>query len=537
MIDILRNNPLLLLFLVAAVGYPIGRLRVGGTSLGVAAVLFVGLAFGALSPDLKLPEVVYQLGLIMFVYTIGLSSGPGFFAALKRKGLRDNMLIVTMIVAAFALTVGIARLLDFSGPTAAGIFAGSLTNTPALAGALEQITVSAAPALREQLLAEPVVSYSVTYPIGVIGMILAIAMARWLWRAGAASPADTQPAPLINRTIQVTTALAETVEALARGHQWNILVGRVRRDHQLMLASAQMRLLPGDLVSVVGSPCDLERVTAYLGEASPEHLDFDRSQYDYRRIFVSSPTVAGRRLRDLALPSRFGAMVTRVRRGDVELLPHGDTILAPGDRVRVVAPRAQMDAVTAFFGDSYRALSEIDVLTFSLGMALGVVIGLIPLPLPGGMTMRLGFAGGPLLVALVLGALERTGPLVWSMPYSANLTLRQLGLILFLSAIGTRAGYAFLSTLMQGHGLQILLGGALVTCSVALATLWVGHKLLRIPMDLLSGMLSGLQTQPAVLGFALEQSGNDAPNVGYATVYPLAMIAKILLAQLLLAVL
>jgi putative transport protein len=196
-----------------------------------------------------------------------------------------------------------------------------------------------------------------------------------------------------------------------------------------------------------------------------------------------------------------------------------------------------MEAVSQFFGDSYRALSEIDILTFSTGLAIGLVLGIIPIPLPGGVTLKLGFAGGPLIVALILGALGRTGPMVWSMPYSANLTLRQVGLLFFLAGVGTRAGYAFVTTFTQSGGLAIFAAGAILTCVTALTMLWVGHKLLKIPMGLLIGMLAGLQTQPAVLGFALEQTGNDLPNIGYATVYPVAMITKILFAQLLLTLL
>jgi putative transport protein len=196
-----------------------------------------------------------------------------------------------------------------------------------------------------------------------------------------------------------------------------------------------------------------------------------------------------------------------------------------------------MKTVSTFFGDSYRALSEIDFMTFSLGLALGLLLGLIPIPLPGGVTLKLGLAGGPLLVAMVLGHLGRTGPMVWNLPYSANLTLRQIGLIFFLASVGTRSGYAFVNTLTQGNGPAIFLVGAIITFTVATATLWIGHKLLRIPMSLLIGMLSGLQTQPAVLGFALEQTDSELPNIGYAAVYPTAIIAKILLAQLLLVIL
>jgi len=194
-----------------------------------------------------------------------------------------------------------------------------------------------------------------------------------------------------------------------------------------------------------------------------------------------------------------------------------------------------MEAVSAFFGDSYRALSEVNILTLSLGLALGLLIGLIPIPLPGGMHLSLGYAGGPLVVALILGAYERTGPLVWSLPYSANLTLRQLGLILFLAGIGTRAGSAVLTTFTEGNGLQLMLIGAVVTGIITLVVLWVGYKLLRIPLSILIGTLAGLQTHPALLSFASEQTGNDIPAIGYTAIYPIAIIAKIIIVQLLLA--
>jgi putative transport protein len=252
-------------------------------------------------------------------------------------------------------------------------------------------------------------------------------------------------------------------------------------------------------------------------------------------MFVSNLSVVGHKLGELDLAGRFGAVATRIRRGDVETLAHDNSVLELGDRVRVVAHRKDMDAIARFLGDSYRALSEIDVLTFSLGIALGLVLGMIPIPLPGGLVFSLGIAGGPLVAALVLGAIGRTGPLVWSMPYSANLTLRQVGLILFLAGVGTRAGHSFISTFTQGDGLRLFITGAAITTITALITLWIGYKLLKIPMSLLIGVLAGLQTQPAVLGFGLEQTNNELPNLAYASMFALAVIVKIILAQLLVA--
>lgn len=544
MIQLLIDNPLLLLFVVAAIGYPLGRIKVGGSSLGAAAVLFVGLFMGSLHPDLKLPEIIYLLGLVLFVYTVGLSSGPGFFASFQRKGLRDNLLVLAMLSLAFALATMAHNLLGLKPTLTAGMFAGSLTNTPALAGVLEYLKGYAPKAALDQMLAEPVVGYSVTYPMGVVGMLLAINLMQRVWKIDYAGEAQSLrdaytgavTRRLQNRTLYVTRPDAEQVSVadLINTHKWDVVFGRVQRAGHVTLTNSRTHLRPGDLVSVIGGLEDLDQVTAYLGEHSNQQLELDRSEFDHRRIFVSNPKIAGHRLRDFNLPQQFGAVVTRVRRGDIEFLPHGDTVLELGDRVRVLTRRDHMDAVSAFFGDSYRALSEIDILTFSLGLALGLLLGAIPIPLPGGVTLKLGFAGGPLIVALILGSRGRTGPMVWSLPYSANLTLRQIGLIFFLAGVGTRSGYAFVTTFTQGGGIAIFVAGAVITCLTALVTLFIGHRLLKIPMGLLTGILAGLQTQPAVLGFALEQAGNDLPNIGYATVYPIAMIAKILMAQLLL---
>jgi putative transport protein len=547
MIQILIDNPLLLLFAVVALGYPLGRIKIGGSSLGIAAVLFVGIAVGALDPNLKLPEIVYQLGLLLFVYTVGLSSGPGFFASLRNKGIRDNLLVIGILLVAAGLAILSFNLFHLKATLAVGMFAGSMTNTPALAAVLEAIkgTTGVAKPLMDQMLAEPVVGYSIAYPMGVVGMILTIYGLQRFWKIDYAKEAERLHEPgaikmhLHNHTIKVTRpeAVGKTIQELLGLKKWDVIFGRVQQNSNLALATGRTQLTDGMLVSVVGTLEEVNAVENYLGERVSTKLESDRSELDYRRIFVSNSKVAGHTLKELNLPQQFGAVITRVRRGDSEFLPHGDTVLELGDRVRVVTRTERMDAVSNFLGDSYRALSEINILSFSLGLALGLLVGLIPIPLPGGITIKLGMAGGPLVVALLLGTFERTGPLVWTLPYNANLTLRQIGLVLFLAAVGTRAGYPFVSTFTQGGGIYIFLSGIVITCVAAFLTLWIGYKLFKIPMGVLIGMLAGLQTQPALLGYALEQTDNDLPNIGYATVYPIATITKILLAQLLLSLL
>jgi len=542
MIPFLVENPLLLLFLVAGLGYPLGRVQVRGVSLGVAAVLFSGLAFGALDPRLKLPEIVYVLGLALFVYAVGLSSGPAFVASLRRDGARSNLLALGAVTAAALLAALAKHLLGLRATLAAGLYAGSLTNTPALAGALETVKHMARAPELEGMLSEPVVGYSIAYPMGVIGVVLAIALAQRLWRVDYASEAralrhlGATDEPLENVTIRVTRAAAgdRGLGALAREEGWAVIFGRIKRGEHFRLADGAAVLQPGDLVTAVGTEAELSRVVAWLGERDHERIDLDRREFDQRRIFVSEHAAAGVRIESLELGPRFRAVITRVRRGDAELLPQPDMVLELGDRVRVVAPTDRMADVTAFLGDSYRDVSELDLFTVSLGLALGLLVGVLPIPIPGRVHVTLGFAGGPLLVALALGVKGRVGSLVFSLPYAANRMLRQIGLVLFLAGIGTRAGFSFRSTFASTGGLVLFAAGAAITFVTAAGVLWVGHRLLRVPMSLLAGMLAGIQTQPAVLGYALEQAGNELPNIGYTAVYPIATLAKILAVQLLL---
>lgn len=545
MIQLLVEYPLLLLFIVSAIGYALGRLKIKGSNLGVAAVLFVGLAVGALDPRLALPEIVFELGLITFVYTIGLSSGAGFFASFRRKGLRDNLFVLAMLLFAAAVAAALHLLFQFKPTVTAGLYAGSLTNTPALAGLLDAIGSFAAPQAREALLAEPVVGYSVAYPMGVLGVILAVVITRRLWRVDYAAEVHAlrhyhlAEQNLYNRTVCVTRpeVVGSSLRDLQHHHNWPVVFSRLKRGDDLRLVTGDTILQRDDLLIVIGAPGDVDAVLPQLGEPADERLVHDRSEYDHRRVFLSNPDIAGRRLGDLRLPQKHGAIVTRIRRGDIDLLAHADMMLELGDRLRVVARRENMPGISRLFGDSYRALSELNLLTFGIGLTLGLLVGLIPIPLPGGVTFRLGFAGGPLIVALVLGAIGRSGPLVWNLPYSANLTLRQMGLILLLAGIGVRSGHTFFTTFTDSGGAFLFISGAVITCTTALLTLTIGYKLLQIPFGLLVGMLAALHTQPAVLGFSLEQSGNELPNIGYALIFPIATIAKILIAQLLLTLL
>jgi putative transport protein len=529
--SLFHESPLLLLFTVSSVGFLVGRVRVSGFSLGVAAVLFVGLGVGALDPALRLPEVVQQLGLAIFVYTIGIGSGAGFFTSLRRRGLRDLAIVAGSISLAALLAFAIGRGLGLDAASIAGLFSGSLTNTPALASVVELLGHTGA---SEAAKSAPVVAYSLAYPSSVLVVLLVLFFAR---RLPILEPTPSRRPPageLVGATVRIKPGVSGTAAALAHTSGYNVVFSRHKRGGRMTVVSEDTLLEPDDLVSVVGLERDVHAAVAALGVESPERLDLDRTVLDFRRVFVSRPAACSVPLHDLDLVRRFGAVVTRVRRGDVDILPGAETELELGDRVRVVAPRERLGAVAKFLGDSYRALAEIDVLTFGLGIAVGLLLGAVSVPVPGGGAFKLGLAGGPLVVGLVLGRVGRTGPLFWTLPFSANLTLRQLGLVLFLAGVGTRSGDAFASKLLAGQGGGMLVAGGLIALASAGSVVAVG-RLLKMPTDLLGGMVSGIQTQPAALAFVAERSSTDQANVGYASVFPLATITKIVVAQLLFA--
>jgi putative transport protein len=537
-IKLLSEQPLLLLFVVSAIGYPLGRLRIGRTRLGVVSVLFTGLAAGAIHQDLILPEIVSMLGLVLFVYTIGLSSGSTFISSFRQRGWLYNLVVVGSLILAFGLAALIKFFLQVDSPLAAGIFSGSLTNTPSLAGILELIR-GAPSAQAEIQTSQAVIAYALTYPGGVLGIVLVISVFKRVWKVNFETerlPTNQVPIhnePLYTRTIRITQPYTMTVAEFMRKNTWNVIFGRIRSGDEYSLVTGKSVLRPNDLVTLIGTQSGLESATAALGETSDERLEFDVTRYDRRRIIVSNAHTAGRSLGSLELVSRFGAMVTCIHRGHMDMLPHGDTVINLGDQVMVVAPHTQMDALASLLGDSVRAMSEIDILTLSIGLALGLIVGFTPIALPGGITLKLGMAGGPLVVALILGAIGRSGPFLWSIPYSVNMTLRQIGLVLFLAGIGTRAGHFLLSMVAKPTSLILIFSGLLITCLTCVLILVIGYKLLHIPMGLLLGIAAGAQTQPAVLGYSLDQTSSELPNIGYITVYPIALITKIILAQVL----
>jgi len=332
-------------------------------------------------------------------------------------------------------------------------------------------------------------------------------------------------------TVSIAAPPPGPAASLRRTADYTVNFGRIRRGGITSVVHDETQFCPGDLVTVIGTEDNVLNAVDALGHPSKTHLEYDRSEVDFRRMFVSNAEVTERPLKELDLIQRYDAVITRVRRGDIDLVPDANFELMLGDRVRVLAAKAEMPKLEKLFGDSVRRLSEIDVITFGLGVTAGLLLGSIELPLPGHDAFSLGLAGGPLVVGLCLGRAGRTGPLVWTPPYGVNLTLRQFGLVLFLAGVGLQAGSQLAGSLANDSLLRTVAAGAIVTLAAAVTSTVIGYRLLRIPLSVLIGTVAGLHTQPAVLAYSLEKTGRELPNVGYTTVFPLAMIAKILLAQ------
>jgi putative transport protein len=334
-------------------------------------------------------------------------------------------------------------------------------------------------------------------------------------------------------TVIVTRQGLPTLGELRSWRGERLAFSRVEHDGDVSLATNDIVLEPGDRCTVIGAPDVVDQFVDWAGHRSERHLALDRKKLDFRRISVSKRELAGARLRDIDLEGRFGAMATRVRRGDADLVVDGDFMLRLGDRVRVVGPTDKMADVAAALGDSDRGLSEVDALGFATGVSLGLLLAQVTIPLPGGGEIELGVGGGPLIVALILGTIGRSGPFTWQIPYAANLTIRQLGVSLFLGGVGIRSGATFADAVGTGVGLRLGIAAVIVTsATAALATVMI-RVLRRDPVDG-AGMIAGIQTQPAVLAFAAERAdGDERIDAGYALVFPLAMILKLVIVQLL----
>jgi putative transport protein len=536
----------LVLSLVAALGLALGAVRLRGVGLGIAGVLFVGIAFSHFGVQVaeRTREFVRELGLVLFVYSIGLQVGPGFLASLRRHGLRLNLLAAGVVVLGVLAALGLRFAGGIDAPVLVGLLAGATTNTPSLAAAQQALQQALPSASARIAVAElPGLGYAVAYPFGVLGVILVMVAVRLAFRISVANEAAdlarsqaSEIPPLARVNLEVTNPnlagmLLEKVPALTGS---GIVVSRIWQGGRLQVPRPETRLAPGDVLLAVGTREELDALRVVVGQESNLDLRALPSAITSKRLIVTRTAATGRTVADLDFVRRFSVQITRVSRAEVEMsatpgfeLQYGDTVLAVGEP-------ADIQKVAAELGDSPKSLNYPHLVPMFVGMALGILAGSVPFSLPGvPAPVRLGLAGGPLLVAIALARIGRIGPLVWYMPISANYVLRETGIVLFLAAVGLGAGGVFVDTLVRGEGLYWMACGVLLTVVPLLLVALVARLALGLNYLTLCGLLAGSMTDPPALSFATAVSGSEDPSVAYATVYPLTMILRVLSAQLL----
>lgn len=536
-----------ILALVAVVGLFIGNVKFRGIGLGIGGVLFGGIIVGhfvsqagmTLSSDML--HVIQEFGLILFVYTIGIQVGPGFFASLRVSGLRLNLFAVLIVIIGGLVTAILHKLFDIPLPVVLGIFSGAVTNTPAL-GAGQQILRDLGTPM--EMVDQMGMSYAMAYPFGICGILFTMWMLRVIFRVNVETEAQQHESSRTNggaliKTINIRVEnpnlhdLAIKDVPILNGDK--IICSRLKREETLKVPSPDTIIQLGDLLHLVGQPADLHNAQLVIGQEVDTSLSTKGTDLRVERVVVTNENVLGKRIRDLHFKERYDVVIARLNRAGVELVASGDISLQFGDILNLVGRPSAIDAVANVLGNAQQKLQQVQMLPVFIGIGLGVLLGSIPVFVPGfPAALKLGLAGGPLIMALILGRIGSIGKLYWFMPPSANLALRELGIVLFLSVVGLKSGGDFVNTLVNGEGLSWIGYGALITAVPLITVGILARMLAKMNYLTMCGMLAGSMTDPPALAFANNlHPTSGAAALSYATVYPLVMFLRIITPQLL----
>ena len=544
---------ILLFAVVITIGLWLGKLSFKGISLGATWILFVGIVLShfGFRPDAPVQHFMKDFGLILFVFSIGLQVGPGFFHSFKKGGLLMNGLAVGMVLLAAACAFIIHIVTGESLETMVGVMSGAVTNTPGLGAAQQTLSDSMAgmPAsLVSNASSRLASAYAVAYPLGVLGVILVLILLKAVFRIDTAAEirkieaqddSSEDSARRIHCEVENPALFGMKLSDVLADMSNVMVVSRIMRDGHVSIPSADTVLQEGDKVLVVSSQKNVERIVITFGKEIPMHVDDwvkkDESMVS-RKIVITKGNITGKRLRDLNFRALYGVSVTRVIRAGIELVARADLILQMGDRLQVVGTEEAINSVASVVGNKPAKLNHPNLMLIFAGIALGVFLGSLPIRIPGvPQPIKLGLAGGPLIVAILLGYF---GPRLKISTYtsvSANMMLREIGISFFLAAVGLGAGENFVSSLMNG-GWSWILYGALITFIPVLVTGLVGRLAFKLDFYQICGLITGATTNPPVLAFAQNAYGTDYTSVNYATVYPLSMFMRVLVAQVLILI-
>lgn len=540
------GHSILLLSIVIAAGIQLGKIKIFGVSLGITLVLFVGIVLGHFGFTINHHVLHFfkEFGLILFVYSVGMQVGPGFFSSFKKGGITLNMLACGIVLLGVVTTIVLHYATGIPMATMVGVLSGAVTNTPGL-GAAQQAYSDMFGEVDNTI----ALGYAVAYPLGVIGIILSILFIRYVFRVNFDKESEmlnkednshTNEAKPISLVVKNPAIFGKTVGELSGflEHR-DFVVSRVWHDSdkQIEIASAGVKLNENDKLFVITTEQDAETIKTFIGE----EIDMERkqwirmeSQFINRRILITKPELNGKRLGQLKLRKIYGINITRINRAGVDLVAMPGLTLQVGDRVNVVGTETAVANVEKVLGNSMKRLNEPNLITIFIGIALGIILGSVPFTFPGiPQPVKLGLAGGPLIVAILISRFGYKYKLITYTTQSANLMLREIGITLFLACVGISAGGGFVDTIVNNGGFAWIGYGFIITTVPLLIIGCIGRYFCKINYFTLMGLIAGSTTDPPALAYSNATAGNDAPSVGYATVYPLTMFLRVLTAQLL----
>jgi putative transport protein len=544
-LEILGQGPvakaILALSIVAATGLAFGSLGVRGVRLGAAGVLFAGIFFGQLGMHIeeRILEFVRDFGLLLFVYTVGLQVGPGFFASVKQRGLQLNALGATVVLIGGLIVTGFRFLFHFSVPVIGGLFAGATTNTPSLAAAQAalQSTKGPDPASGDLL----GMAYAVAYPFGIVGIILTMLLVRRVFSIDVAletknvefsAKAGERTPEFID--LEVTNPNLDGLTLRDLPFAAGVVFSRLLHNGIVTVPNDDSFIRLGDGLRLVGPKARLLEFEPIIGRKNPVDIKSVPSELTTERLYVTNRKVLGKSLGELNFEGTYGAVITRITRADVEFAANDHVRLQFGDFLFAVGSKTGVTQVGELVGNKLKALDHPQVLPVFVGILLGVILGGLPIVLPGmPAPVRLGLAGGPLIVALLLSQVGRIGPLIWYLTPGANLALREIGLVLFLACVGLKSGSRFLEVLVSGSGVYWMAAGAVMTFVPLVIVGLLARKVFKLDYPTICGVLAGSMTDPPALAFATSITKSDQPLVAYAAVYPLVMILRVFIVQIL----
>ncbi|MDE6049011.1 MAG: putative transporter [Paramuribaculum sp.] len=542
---LIEHSPLqavVVISIIIAAGLGLGKIHICGVSLGVTWVFFAGILAGhfGLSIDPAMLSYAESFGLVLFVYELGLKVGPGFFSSFRTGGIKLNLIGLSVVLLGTFMAIGFSLSMKIPMADMVGIIAGATTNTPSLGAAqqtLQQLGQSASGAA---------LSCAVTYPLGVVGVILAIIVIRKL----AVRPADLTPQAsetdhsgtyIAAFQIHNPAVFGKTVKEAAAYIQPKFVISRLWRQGQVSIPTSDTPLLEGDRLLVIATEKDVPALTVLFGEQ--EHTDWNKDDIDWnaidsslisRHIIVSRPEINGKRLGSLRLRNSYGINISRVLRSGVSLLARPDLVLQLGDRLTVVGEAKAIENVEKVLGNTAIALKDPNLAAIFIGIVLGLLLGSIPIFVPGvGAPVRLGLAGGPIVAGIIIGAFGPRFRLVTYTTRSANLMLRGIGLSLYLACLGLDAGAHFLDTILRADGVTWIAVGFIITIIPSLIMIYAAMRWNKLDFGSACGTVCGAMANPMALTYAGDTIPGDSPAVSYATAYPLAMFARVVIAQLL----